>query len=110
MDFPTDLAALLKFAHAPAAILWVGGGFATIVAGFVLSGRSSAQPQLAVIQAIVLLAPRLFIPASILTLASGVTFLIVAGWGWAGVLFTAGLVAVTALATHAAMRPLPRLA
>ncbi len=93
MDFATSL----KFAHVLAAVLWVGGGFATIVAGIVLSGRSTAQTQLAIVQAVVLLAPRLFIPASILTLATGVTLLFVAGWGWqpfttfglAGVLFTA---------------------
>ncbi len=92
-----DLASLLKFAHVLAAVLWVGGGFATIVAGFVLAGRSTAQTQLALVQAIVLLAPRLFVPASIFTLASGVALLYVAGWGWqpftvlglAGVIFTA---------------------
>ncbi len=92
-----DFATTLKFAHVLAAVLWVGGGCTTIVAGIVLSGRSTAQTQLAIVQAVVLLAPRLFIPASIVTLASGVTLLFVAGWGWqpftvlglAGVLFTA---------------------
>jgi uncharacterized membrane protein len=93
MDFATSL----KFAHVVAATLWVGGGFTTIIAGILLSGRSTAQTQLAIVQAVVLLAPRLFIPASVLTLASGVTLLFVAGWGWqpftvlglAGVIFTA---------------------
>ena len=93
-----DFATTLKFAHVLAAVLWVGGGFATIIAGIVLSGRATAQTQLAIVQAVTLLAPRLFIPASIFTLASGVTLLFVAGWGWqpftvlglAGVLFTAG--------------------
>ena len=93
MDFATSL----KFAHVLAAVLWVGGGFSTIVAGIVLSGRSTAQTQLAIVQAVSLLAPRLFIPASILTLSTGVTLLFVAGWGWqpfttlglAGVIFTA---------------------
>jgi hypothetical protein len=50
------------------------------------------------VRAIVLLAPRLVVPASVFTLASGVTLLFVAGWGWqpftvlglAGVIFTAG--------------------
>ncbi|MDP3262000.1 MAG: DUF2269 family protein [Tabrizicola sp.] len=97
-----DFATTLKFAHVLAAVLWVGGGFATIVAGIVLAGRSTAQTQLAIVQAVVLLAPRLFIPASIFTLASGVALLFVAGWGWqpftvlglAGVLFTAGFGAI----------------
>lgn len=92
-----DFATILKFAHVLAAVLWVGGGFATIIAGIVLAGRSTAETQLAVVRAIVLLAPRLFIPASIFTLASGVTLLFAAGWGWqpftvlglAGVIFTA---------------------
>ena len=94
MDFST----LLKFAHICAAILWVGGGFAVIIAGILLAGRSTAETQLAVVRATVLLAPRLFVPASIFTLASGVALLFVAGWGWqpftilglAGVIFTAG--------------------
>ena len=98
MDFATSL----KFAHVLAAVLWVGGGFTTIVAGVVLSGRSTAHAQLAIVQAVVLLAPRLFIPASIFTLASGVTLLFAAGWGWqpftvlglAGVVFTATFGAV----------------
>jgi len=93
-----DFATTLKFAHVLAAVLWVGGGFTTIIAGIVLAGRSTAQTQLAIVQAVVLLAPRLFIPASIFTLASGVTLLFAAGWGWqpftvlglAGVVFTAG--------------------
>jgi uncharacterized membrane protein len=98
MDFPMDFATTLKFAHVLAAVLWVGGGFTIIFAGIVLAGRSTAQTQLAILQAVVLLAPRLFVPASIFTLASGVTLLFVAGWGWqpftvlglAGVIFTAG--------------------
>jgi hypothetical protein len=98
MDLPMDYTALLKFAHVLAAVLWVGGGFATVVAGIVLAGRATAETQLAIAKATVLLAPRLFVPASIFTLASGVTLLYVAGWGWqpftvlglAGVIFTAG--------------------
>jgi uncharacterized membrane protein len=97
-----DLAILLKFAHVIAAVLWVGGGFTMIIAGVVLAGRSTAETQLAVVRATVLLAPRLFVPCSVFTLASGVTLLFVAGWGWqpftvlglAGVVFTATFGAV----------------
>lgn len=93
MDFTTAL----KFAHVLAAVLWVGGGFTTILAGILLACRATAQNQLVILQAVTLLAPRLFIPASVFTLASGVTLLFAAGWGWqpfttlglAGVLFTA---------------------
>ena len=98
MDFTTAL----KFAHVLAAVLWVGGGFTTILAGILLARRATAQNQLVILQAVTLLAPRLFIPASIFTLASGVTLLFAAGWGWqpfttlglAGVLFTATFGAV----------------
>lgn len=93
-----DLSTLLKFVHVSAAVLWVGGGFAMILASLVLAGRSTAETQLAVVRATVLLAPRLFIPASFVTLGSGLALLFVAGWGWqpftvlglAGVVFTAG--------------------
>ena len=93
-----DLSTLLKFAHVLAAVLWVGGGFTVILAGILLASRSTADTQLAIVRATVLLAPRLFVPASIFTLASGVALLFVAGWGWqpftvlglAGVIFTAG--------------------
>ncbi|HEY6918731.1 MAG TPA: DUF2269 family protein [Tabrizicola sp.] len=92
-----DFATTLKFAHVLAAVLWVGGGFTTILASILLTGRSPAEAQLAIVRATTLLAPRLFIPASILTLATGLTLLFVAGWGWqpftvlglAGVIFTA---------------------
>ena len=92
-----DFATTLKFAHVLAAVLWVGGGFTTILASILMSGRSPAEAQLAIVRATTLLAPRLFIPASVLTLATGVTLLFIAGWGWqpftvlglAGVIFTA---------------------
>jgi uncharacterized membrane protein len=97
MDFPMDFATTLKFTHVLAAILWVGGGFTVILAGILLAGRSTAETQLAIVRAVVLLAPRLFVPASVFTLASGVALLFIAGWGWqpftvlglAGVIFTA---------------------
>jgi Predicted integral membrane protein (DUF2269) len=98
MDIEMDLLTLLKFVHVSAAVLWVGGGFALILSGFLLAGRSTAEAQLAVVRASALLGPRLFMPVSLVTLASGVTLLFAGGWGWqpftvlglAGVVFTAG--------------------
>jgi hypothetical protein len=91
-----DLVSLLTFAHVCAAVLWVGGGFAMILAGLLLQARGPAETQLALVRATTLLAPRLFIPASIFTLGSGLALLHVGGWGWqpftvlglAGVIFT----------------------
>lgn len=92
-----DFIAYLKFAHVLAAVLWVGGGFAMILATVLMSRHAGAQAQMAVVRATVLMAPRLFIPISVFTLASGVALLFLAGWGWqpftllglAGVVFTA---------------------
>ncbi|MFN3992652.1 MAG: DUF2269 family protein [Tabrizicola flagellatus] len=93
-----DYITFLKFAHVLAAVLWVGGGFAMILATILMSRHAGAQAQMAVVRATVLMAPRLFIPISVFTLATGVALLFLAGWGWqpftvlglAGVLFTAG--------------------
>ncbi|MDX5349750.1 MAG: DUF2269 domain-containing protein [Paracoccaceae bacterium] len=92
-----ELLPILKFAHVVAAVLWVGGGFSMILACVLLSRRGPAEVPLAVVRATTLLAPRLFIPTSVFTLASGVALLFLAGWGWqpftvlglAGVIFTA---------------------
>jgi uncharacterized membrane protein len=93
-----DLSILLKFVHVTAAVLWVGGGFAIILVGLVMAGRATAETQIALTRATMLLAPRLFVPVSLITLGTGVALLFVAGWGWqpftvlglAGILFTAG--------------------
>ncbi|WP_135448426.1 MULTISPECIES: DUF2269 family protein [Tabrizicola] len=97
-----DLVALLKFSHVIAAVLWVGGGFSMILATTLMARHAGAQAQMAVVRAAVLMAPRLFVPVSVFTLASGVALLFLAGWGWqpftvlglAGVLFTAGFGAI----------------
>jgi uncharacterized membrane protein len=97
-----DLSSLLKFVHISAAVLWVGGGFAVILAALLLQRRGAAETQVALIRATTLLAPRLFIPASIVTLVSGLALLFAAGWGWqpftifglAGVIFTAAFGAI----------------
>jgi uncharacterized membrane protein len=93
-----DLVSLLKFAHVCAAIVWVGGGFVMVLGGIARARHASAEDQLAHIRTVAFLGTRLFMPASIATLASGVSLLFAAGWGWqpftvlglAGVIFTAG--------------------
>lgn len=93
MDFPL----LLKFVHISAAILWIGGGFTLLLTGMLRQGRASADELLALIRIVAFLGPRLFMPVSLITLASGVALLFLAGWGWqaftvlglAGVAFTA---------------------
>jgi uncharacterized membrane protein len=92
-----DLATLLKFVHISAALIWVGGGFVMVLGGIARARHASPEDQLAHIRTVAFLGTRLFMPASIATLASGVALLLAAGWGWqpftilglAGIVFTA---------------------
>jgi uncharacterized membrane protein len=92
-----DITLLLKFVHVTAAILWIGGGFTLLLTGMLRLGRASADELLGLIRTVAFLGPRLFMPVSLITLASGVALLFLAGWGWqaftvlglAGVVFTA---------------------
>jgi len=92
-----DVFLVLKYAHVVSAILWLGGGFALLLACGMMAGRARAADQLSVVRVVALLGPRLFMPASIATLATGVALTVTAGWGWqpftilglAGIAFTA---------------------
>lgn len=92
-----DFASLLKFVHISAALIWVGGGFVMVLGGIARARHARAEDQLAHIRTLAFLGTRLFMPASIATLASGVALLVAAGWGWqpftilglAGIVFTA---------------------
>jgi uncharacterized membrane protein len=92
-----DFATFLKFVHVCAALIWVGGGFVMVVGGIARAKSASPEDQMAHIRTVAFLGTRLFMPASILTLASGVALLFAAGWGWqpftiiglAGIVFTA---------------------
>ncbi len=92
-----DLASLLKFVHVCAALIWVGGGFVMVLGGIARARHASAEDQLAHVRTVAFLGTRLFMPASIATLASGVALLFAAGWGWqpftvlglVGIVFTA---------------------
>jgi uncharacterized membrane protein len=91
-----DLSTLLKFVHVCAALIWVGGGFVMVLGGIARARTATAEDQLAHIRTVAFLGTRLFMPASIATLASGVALQFVAGWGWqpftilglAGIVFT----------------------
>lgn len=95
---PVDFSNFLKFLHVTAAVLWVGGGFAMILASCLLASHASAQAQLAFVRVTALLGLRFFVPLSMVTLASGVALLFLDGWGWQPftVLGLAGIVIVGA--------------
>lgn len=92
-----DFVSLLKFVHVCAAVLWVGGGITMVMGGLLLARSRSPDDQMAHIRTVALLGPRLFMPASLMTLLSGLSLQFTAGWGWQpftvlgliGVVFTA---------------------
>jgi uncharacterized membrane protein len=97
-----DFVSLLKFVHVCAAVLWVGGGITMLLGGFLLARTRPAEDQLAHIRMVALLGPRIFMPASIVTLLSGLSLQFAAGWGWQP--FTVlGLIGVAVTATFGAM-------
>jgi uncharacterized membrane protein len=97
-----DFVSLLKFIHISAAVLWVGGGIAMLLGGLLLARTRPADDQMAHIRTVALLGPRLFMPASLLTLLSGLSLQVAAGWGWQP--FTVlGLIGVAFTAAFGAM-------
>lgn len=115
-----DFVLALKFLHIAAVILWLGAGAGLMLAGLLAGRRARPQDVLAVLRVLSLLGPRLFRPAGLVTLASGIGLALVGGYGWpawvvmglAGFAFTAvfgarvlGRGAETALATAAHAGP-----
>ncbi|QYK43245.1 MAG: DUF2269 family protein [Paracoccaceae bacterium] len=101
-----DLYTGLKFMHVLCAVVWLGGGFAFILLGSVLVARASGDAAhgslTALIRHTAFIGPRLFMPASLLTLLTGISLVFAGGLGWpawivlglAGIAFTAVLGAV----------------
>ena len=104
---PVDFSNFLKFLHVTAAVLWVGGGFAMILASCLLASHASAQAQLAFVRVTALLGLRFFVPLSMVTLASGVALLFLDGWGWQP--FTVLGLAVMTGQTHGVSAALPQV-
>lgn len=92
-----DIATLLKFVHVVLAILWIGGGMCLILLGGFIGRNAPPAAVMALVRHVALYAPRVFVPSSVLVLASGLALVLVAGWAWeawvvlglAGVAFTA---------------------
>lgn len=92
-----DFALFIKFAHVSAAMVWLGGGLAMILAAAFLGPNARADQIMTVIRMVAFLGPRLLMPASIATLLSGLWLAFFGGYGWpawlvlglAGIAFTA---------------------
>ncbi|MGQ0565271.1 MAG: DUF2269 family protein [Gemmobacter sp.] len=92
-----ELYVTLKFLHLAAAVVWLGGGSAMVLLGTILSRRNDPEGFMALIGHVAVAGPRIFMPASVATLVTGVALVWVGGHGWpawvvlalAGIAFTA---------------------
>jgi uncharacterized membrane protein len=66
-----DTYLIAKFMHIACAVIWLGGGFALVVLGLIADRARSTADFLAVMRMVTQLAPRLFIPGSLLVLLFG---------------------------------------
>jgi len=74
-----DLYSLFKFLHISSAVIWVGGGFVLVLLGMVADRRADKPEFAHVVQNVIFLSTRFFIPVS---LAAFVFGLIAAWLGW----------------------------
>lgn len=75
-----DWYALTKFAHVVFAIVWVGGGFMLVLSGILAERADDRAAMVANLRNTARLGNVVFLPASLLTLVSG----LVMCWFWAG--------------------------
>jgi uncharacterized membrane protein len=77
-----DWYTLFKFLHVAAAIIWIGSGFGLVVLGIAARRSPDRDAYLRVIQQVIFLAPRLFVPSSLAALVFGVLAAWMWGLGW----------------------------
>lgn len=67
-----DYYLVFKFLHVLSAIVWLGGGFCLALLGIVAASKKDDAELLRVVNSVVFLGNRLFMPASLLTVVFGV--------------------------------------
>ncbi len=101
-----DLYSILKFFHVAAAMVWVGGGFVLMLLGVFAQRARNAEDLLAVVRQVAVVGPRVFLPASVLALGSGLGTVWAGGWAWeAWVILGLGGMLFTALFGQFALKP-----
>lgn len=75
-----DWGSLFKFVHVSAAIVWIGAGVGLIVLGIAARRATDRDGYIRVIQQVIFLAPRLFVPSSIAAFVSGALTAYFNGW------------------------------
>ncbi len=84
-----------KFLHVAIAIAWLGGGLSLVTLGVLADRAKSDADIMTAIKSVVTLAPRVFVPGSILVLITGLLMVWLGGLTWdAWVVF--GLIGVVA--------------
>lgn len=90
---------LTKFLHVACAVAWLGGGVALVLLGIRADRARRDDDLLTVIRMVTVIAPRVFVPGSVLVLVTGLLMVWLGDLGWqawiviglAGVFVTAGL-------------------
>ncbi len=79
---------VFKFLHVAFAIAWLGGGLAMVILAMAAERKNDAPGQLAIIRNVIFLSNRLFVPAALAALVTGVIATSIIGlWGQAWVIF-----------------------
>ena len=92
-----DAYLIVKFLHIVAAIVWLGGGIAFLVLASANTEKADPARLIAVVAQVAFLGQHLFMPASIVTLLTGLAVVSLGGFGWpAWVLIGFGGIVVTA--------------
>lgn len=91
-----DTFLILKFLHVSLAIIWLGGGMCLILLGVFLGRNPTPDRVMTIVRLVAVYAPRVFIPASVLVLLTGIAAVHYGGYGWdAWVILGLGGVAFT---------------
>lgn len=94
-----DLYLVAKFLHVACAALWLGGGLALMILAMQARRAGNREDMFTTIRLVMVLAPRVFMPGSILVLLFGLAMIWLGGLAWdawivfgmAGIAATAGL-------------------
>ncbi|HEY5080684.1 MAG TPA: DUF2269 family protein [Bauldia sp.] len=67
-----DFYLILKFLHVASTVVWIGAGVGLVILGIAANSRKDNAGFVRIMQDVVFLAPRVFVPASLATLVFGV--------------------------------------
>jgi uncharacterized membrane protein len=94
-----DAYTILKFLHIVAAIAWLGGAFVLVILAIMAERARDEARMMAVVSQVVAIAPRVFVPGTVLVLVFGLLMVWIGNLAWdawivlglVGILVTGGL-------------------